>query len=156
MWKVIMLTHVICNHELQSFHDCISSCALCYVEHILSWHILHVLHINKYIALWRVNFQTWRCQLRVWTSSVVIKYFAWYLISIGLTPAYDTYLRMHMLQEMIITSQHVIYVYTVYLHCTKWMMKYNSAKVALVVINYAWKLDHVPLVIKSFVLIKGF
>ena len=30
--KVIRLTRVICNHELQSFQDRISSCALRYVD----------------------------------------------------------------------------------------------------------------------------
>ena len=62
--------------------------ALC--RYILTWHILHVLRINKYIILWHVNYQMWRCQLRVFTSSVVIKLFACYLISLGLIPAYDT------------------------------------------------------------------
>ena len=61
--------------------------ALC--RHILTWHILHVLRINKYIILWRVKYQMWRCQLRVLTSSVLIDWFAWHLISLGLTPAYD-------------------------------------------------------------------
>ena len=62
--------------------------ALC--RHILTWHILHVLRINKYIILWRVDYQMWRCQLRVLTSSVLIKLFACYLISLGHIPAYDT------------------------------------------------------------------
>ena len=62
--------------------------ALCI--HIWTWHTLHILRINKYIILWRVNYQMWRCQLRVLTSSVLIKLFACYLISLGLTPAYDT------------------------------------------------------------------
>ena len=61
--------------------------ALCI--HIWTWHTLHILRINKYIILWRVNYQMWRCQLRVLTSSVLIKLFACYLISLGLTPAYD-------------------------------------------------------------------
>ena len=72
-WKLIRLTRVICNHELQSFEDPISFCALHYVDIFITWHILHVLHIYKYIISWRVNGQTWRCQLRVWISSVVIK-----------------------------------------------------------------------------------
>ena len=55
----------------------------------ITWHILHLLCINKYFILWCVKYQMWRGQLRVWMSSVVIKEFEWYLISLGLTPAYD-------------------------------------------------------------------
>ena len=89
MWKVIRLTRVIYNHELQSFQNCISSCALHYVDIYITWHILYVLRINKYIILWCVKYQMWHYQLHVLTSSVVIKLFACYLISLGLTPAYD-------------------------------------------------------------------
>ena len=94
-WKVIRRTRVIRNNELESFQDHISSCALRYVDIYIyiMWHILHVLHINNYVILWHVNCQTWQCQLRVWTSSVVIKWFACYLIRLGLTPAYNTMLR---------------------------------------------------------------
>ena len=89
-WKVIKLACVICNYELLSFQDCISSWALHYIYIYIIWHILHVLRIKKYLILWHVKYQMWRCQLRVWTSSVRIKYFVWNLISLGLTPAYDT------------------------------------------------------------------
>ena len=88
-WKVIRLTCVIYNHELQSSQDHISSCALRNVDIYITWHILHVLCINKCIILWRVKYQMWRCQLRVLTSSVLIKLFICYLISLGLMPAYD-------------------------------------------------------------------
>ena len=57
--------------------------------YIVAWHILHVLHMNKYIILWRVTYQIWQHQVSVWTSSVVIKKLALYWISLGLTPAYD-------------------------------------------------------------------
>ena len=63
--------------------------ALCI--HIWTWHTLHILRINKYIILWRVKYQMWRCQPRVLTSSVLINLFACYLISLGLTPAYDIF-----------------------------------------------------------------
>ena len=36
-----------------------------------------------------MNYQMWQCQLRVLTSSVLIKLFACYLISLGLIPTYD-------------------------------------------------------------------
>ena len=55
----------------------------------ITWHILHVLCIHNYISLWCVNCQMWQCQLHVKTSSVLIKYFPCYLISLGTTPAYD-------------------------------------------------------------------
>ena len=62
--------------------------ALC--RHIyITWHILHVLRINKYIILWCVKCQMCWYQLHIWTSSVVIKLFACYLISVGLTPPYE-------------------------------------------------------------------
>ena len=88
---MIRLTLVIYNHELRSFQDCISSCALRYVDIYIyiTWQILHALSKKKYIILWRVNYQMWQCQLHVWTLSVLIKYFASYLISRGLTSAYD-------------------------------------------------------------------
>ena len=54
----------------------------------------YVLRINKCIILWRVKYQLWRCQLCVLTSSVLIKLFACYLISSGLTPAYDNRQRL--------------------------------------------------------------
>ena len=60
-WKVISLTRVICNHELGSFQDRISSSVLRYVKYILTWHILHVWLISKYIILWHVKYQMWRC-----------------------------------------------------------------------------------------------
>ena len=75
--------------------------ALC--RHILTWHILHVLCINKYIILWHVKYEMWQCQLRVLTSSVVIKLFAWYLISLGLIPAYDNCL---IYSQVLISSNH--------------------------------------------------
>ena len=63
--------------------------ALCrYIN--IPWHIWHGLHINKYIILWCVKYRMWRCQLRVWMSSVLIQLFACYLISLGLTPDHDT------------------------------------------------------------------
>ena len=42
-----------------------------------------------FIILSRVKYQMWPYQLYVWTLSVLIKYFASYLISRGLTSAYD-------------------------------------------------------------------
>ena len=41
--------------------------------------------------LWRVKYQMWQCQLRIWTSSIVVKSLVSYLIRLGLTPAYGTY-----------------------------------------------------------------
>ena len=72
MWKVIRLTCVISNHELKSFQDRISSYVLRYVDTYITWYILHVLHINKYIILWPVKYQIWQCQL-VWHLSYVIE-----------------------------------------------------------------------------------
>ena len=67
--------------------------ALCrYISIYITWYILHIFCINNYIILWRVKYQMRICQLRVWMSSVLIKLFSWYLISLGLTPAYDTIL----------------------------------------------------------------
>ena len=86
--------------------------ALC--RHILTWHILHVLCINKYIILWRVKYQMWWCQLRVLTSSLVIKLSAWYLISIGLTPAYDRIVLVYCEQtkKLIFTSSFPYQLHT--------------------------------------------
>ena len=52
-------------------------------------HVLHVLCIIKYFFLWCEKYQMWWCQLHLLTASTVIKYLSYYLISLGLTPAYD-------------------------------------------------------------------
>ena len=83
--------YIIYSHELQSFQDCVSSCTLRYVDISIyrTRHILHVLGMNKYIILWHMKYQMWRCQLHVWMSSELIKLFARYLISPGLTLVHD-------------------------------------------------------------------
>ena len=67
--------------------------ALC--RYIVAWYVWYVLCINEYIFLWYVKHQIWSYQLRVWTISVLIKLFVWYLISLGLTPAHDKTLWLH-------------------------------------------------------------
>ena len=86
--KVIRLSCVTYNNRLQPSQNCTSSCTLRFV-YIVAWHTLLVLHINKYIISWRVNSEMWPYKLHVYMSSVVIKYFACYFISLQLTPAYD-------------------------------------------------------------------
>ena len=62
-------------------------------------YIYYDIRINKYIILWRMRYQMWRCQLRVSTSSVGIKRFACYLISLGPTTAYVTALDNDILTD---------------------------------------------------------
>ena len=48
----------------------------------------------------------------------------------------------------------MIYVNTVYLHCTKHGIRYNSEKIILMVVNHESKLDYISHVIKYIVLRK--
>ena len=46
-----------CNIQPWSFPDCISSCTLRYVDIYIyiTWHILYVLHINKFCDMWIIR-----------------------------------------------------------------------------------------------------